>query len=107
MNNLAMRPVFQLLITNLMQAISHYEKQKTEVNTDNNLLPRKAAQSSAIRQEIVEWLASAGPATAAEVAERFGFHKTTAHSYLNRIVNDGKARVSHRRNRRLFIVDEA
>ena len=108
MNDLAASPVFPLLVANLVQSYSAYEQQKAEENTDINLPPRQAAQARAIRQQIVEWLAENGPATAAEVAERFQYHKTTAYSYLNRIVHDGQARMINRPHRgRLFVVEES
>ena len=107
MCNLADTPVFPLLVANLVQSVSAYEKQKAEENTDTHLPPRQAAQARAIRQAIVEWLAENGPATAAEVAEQFQYHKTTAHSYLNRIVHDGQARVINRRNLRVFTVEKS
>ena len=107
MNNLSASPVFPILVANLVQSVSAYEQQKAEENTDIHLPPRQAAQARAIRQAIVEWLAHNGPATAAEVAYRFQHHKTTAHSYLNRIVHDGQARMINRRNGRLFVVEES
>lgn len=105
MSNLARSPV-KLLIANLVQSISAYEKQKAGENTDINLPPRNAARARAIRQSVVQWLTQNGPATAKEVAEHFQFHKSTAHSYLNRIVHDDQARVINRRNERVFIVEE-
>lgn len=107
------RPAFPPLIANLMISVSNYEKQKAEENTDNHLPPRQAAQARAIRQAIVRWLVENGPATAAEVAERFQYHQTTAHSYLNRIVHDGQARLVIRKNdltkrdQRVFIVEKS
>lgn len=109
----AQRPALPLLVANLMQSVSNYEKQKAEENTDNHLPPRQAAQARAIRQAIVRWLVENGPATAAEVAEHFQYHQTTAHSYLNSIVHDGQARLVIRKNdltkrdRRVFIVEKS
>lgn len=100
MSNLATMPVFSLLVANLSQSVSAYEKQKAEENTENHLPPRQAAAAQAIRQLIVEWLADTGPSTAIEVAKHFHYHPTTAHSYLNRIVHDGQARLINRRNPR-------
>jgi predicted HTH transcriptional regulator len=94
------------LLTNLQKAVEAAQQQKAEENTDINLPPRQAEQARAIRQAIVEWLADNGPATAAEVAEHFQYHKTTAHSYLNRIVHDCQARIINRRNLRVFIVEK-
>ena len=111
MSNLSATAVFPLLVANLVQSVSAYEKQKAEENTDNHLPPRQAAAARAIRQSIVEWLAHNGPATANEVAKRFQYHATTAHSYLNRIVHDGQAKLVVRRNditkrdQRVFIVE--
>ena len=108
MSNLADTPVFPFLVANLVQSVSAYEQQKADENTDNHLSPRQSAAARAIRLSIVEWLAHNGPATAAEVAEQFQYHKTTAHLYLNSIVHDGQARMINRpHRRRLFFVEES
>jgi predicted HTH transcriptional regulator len=105
MSNHAESLCFQLLIDNLAHAVSAYEKQKAEEHTDVNLPPRQAAQAKEIRQAVLKWLTENGPATAAEVAERFQYHKTTAHSYLNRLVHDGQVRVVNNRNLRVFVAE--
>jgi predicted HTH transcriptional regulator len=107
MSDFSASAVFPLLVANLVQSVRAYEQQKADENTDNHLHPRQASAARAIRVAIVDWLAENGPSTAAEVAEQFQYHKTTAHSYLNRIVHDGQARMINRRNRRIFAVEES
>jgi predicted HTH transcriptional regulator len=107
MSNHAESLCFPLLIDNLAHAVSSYEKQKAEKHTDVNLPPRQAAQAKEIRQAVYKWLAENGQATAAEVANKFGYHKTTAHSYLNRLVHDGQVRVVNNRNLRVFVAEES
>jgi predicted HTH transcriptional regulator len=107
MSNHAESLCFPLLIDNLAHAVSSYEKQKAEKHTDVNLPPRQAAQAKEIRQAVYKWLAENGPATAAEVAGHFQYHATTAHSYLNRLANDGQVRIINRRNRRIFVAEES
>lgn len=113
MSDLSAAPALPHLLANLVQSVSAYEQQKADENTDANLPPRQAAAAQAIRESIVDWLAENGPATAAEVAEQFHYHPTTAHSYLNRIVHDGQARIVNRRNEltqrflRVFVVEES
>lgn len=99
-------PVFlPLLIANLEQAVAAEEKRKAEEYTDSGMAPRHAEQARAIRQTIVEWLEANGPATAAEVAQHFKYHYTTTHSYLNRLVHDGQARIAKRDRCRVFVAE--
>ena len=95
------------LLTNLQKAVAAAEKRKAEENTDAGMAPRHAEHARAIRKTIVEWLEANGPATAAEVAQHFRFHYTTAHSYLNRLVHDGQARIAKRDRCRVFVTEES
>lgn len=95
------------LLTNLQKAVAAAEKRKAEENTDAGMAPRQAEHARAIRKTIVEWLEENGPATAAEVAQHFRFHYTTAHSYLNRLVHDGQARIAKRDRCRVFVAEES
>lgn len=90
------------LLSNLQQAVSANERRKHEQNTDIHLPPRYAKKAKEIRQEIVDWLVENGPSTASQVAAHFGFHKTTAHSYLNRMVYDGQAQLFNKHKLRFF-----
>jgi len=95
------------LVDNLAQAVSDAERRKAEENTDAGMAPRHAEHARAIRKTIVEWLEANGPATAAEVAQHFRFHYTTAHSYLNRLVHDGQAKIAKRNRCRVFVAEES
>lgn len=95
------------LLTNLQKAVAAAEKRKAEENTDAGMAPRHAEHARAIRKTIVEWLEANGPATAAEVAQHFRFHYTTAHSYLNRLVHDGQAKIAKRDRCRVFVAEES
>ena len=81
------------LLTNLQKAVAAAEKRKAEENTDAGMAPRHAEHARAIRKTIVEWLEANGPAT--------------AHSYLNRLVHDGQARIAKRDRCRVFVAEES
>lgn len=89
---------FAFMMANLALAVD--VAATIELAPDKTFAQAEAAKL--VRHSVLAWLIDNGLASALDVAKQFGFHKSTAHSHLNRLVADGQAKMLKNGQVRMF-----